>query len=276
MNLGRYTDSEYLKNQQYANAGNLGARIALHERFGTHTYPLYSWQVDLMMADFGPRARLLELGCGRADLWARNTDRIPSGWNITLTDFSAGMLNDAHKRLGAVANQFQLAEANAEAIPYPDQQFDGVIANFMLYHVPDRNRAIGEMRRVLKPHGSLHAVTLGDYHMFEFREMAREIMPGLFEGQGQISRPFSLDNGAEQLLEHFETVQRIDYSNPLVVDEVEPLVDYFGSVSSTVFEDDSELRTAFRELATARMKEHGALTIRRETGLFIARGYQQA
>ena len=40
-----------------------------------------------------------------------------------------------------------------QQIPYPDGSFDTAIANFMLYHVPDLPRAIGEVRRVLRPGG---------------------------------------------------------------------------------------------------------------------------
>ena len=50
-----------------------------------------------------------------------------------------------------MAGRFAYEIIDAQAIPYGTQRFDIVIANHMLYHVPDRAQAIAEMRRVLKP-----------------------------------------------------------------------------------------------------------------------------
>ena len=41
------------------------------------------------------QCKILELGCGDANLWKKNKDRIPKDLDITLSDFSKGMLNDA-------------------------------------------------------------------------------------------------------------------------------------------------------------------------------------
>lgn len=45
-----------------------------------------------------PNIKILELGCGDASLWNKNFNYIPSNWEITLTDFSDGMLKDAKKK----------------------------------------------------------------------------------------------------------------------------------------------------------------------------------
>jgi ubiquinone/menaquinone biosynthesis C-methylase UbiE len=56
-------------------------------------------------------------------------------------------------------------------IPYEDNSWDIVIANLMLYHIPDREKAIHEISRVLKPHGALYASTFGLDNMKELNKI---------------------------------------------------------------------------------------------------------
>ncbi len=75
--------------EQYQDASNLDARIALHTRFSRNHVAWFPWVLDRLTLPEG--ARVLELGCGPAKLWRENLDRIPD-WNITLTDLSPGMV----------------------------------------------------------------------------------------------------------------------------------------------------------------------------------------
>ena len=52
--------------------------------------------------------------------------------------------------------------ADAEDLPFADASYDLVAAMWMLYHVPDLDRALAEVRRVLRPGGHLLAVTNGE------------------------------------------------------------------------------------------------------------------
>ena len=75
---------------QYKNAGNLKARIALHERYSTNN-AWYSFVFKHLLA--APReARVLELGAGAGTLWLECAAQIPPTWDITLSDLSDGML----------------------------------------------------------------------------------------------------------------------------------------------------------------------------------------
>ena len=69
---------------QYTDASNLKYRIALHERFSTNGYAWPQWVFDQF--DLTDEARLLEIGCGTGALWSTNFDRIPNGWEMSLTD----------------------------------------------------------------------------------------------------------------------------------------------------------------------------------------------
>ena len=90
--------------QQYQTDANLTARIDLHRRFSANPYPWHRWVFDhlALPAD----ARVLELGCGPADLWRENAGRIPAGWDITLTDFSEGMVAAAQRNLAEIGRTF--------------------------------------------------------------------------------------------------------------------------------------------------------------------------
>src|SRR5262249_18967309 len=164
--MSKIADQSYLR-EQYKNASNLNDRIQLHTRFSTNRYDFQMWVFDQLK--LASDSRILELGCGPGSLWRPNCERIPPGWQITLTDFSIGMLEEARANLtGAPAFTFQLADA--QALPFQVAEFDGVIANHMLYHVPDRARAFSEIRRVLRPGGRFYAATNGEAHLQEIHE----------------------------------------------------------------------------------------------------------
>jgi ubiquinone/menaquinone biosynthesis C-methylase UbiE len=211
------TDREALA-EQYANASNLNDRIALHERYSTNDDGLWHWVFDRF--DLPNRARVLSVGCGPADLWGENAGRIPEGWDVTVTDLSPGMVGEARENLADCSRLFALAVAAAESIPFRSNAFDAATANFMLYHVPDRKRALAEIRRVLKPDGTLLAATSGAEHLQELRAV-QEGVHG--EALPRVTS-FRLENGREQLDPFFESVACHRYDDALAVTEVEPLV----------------------------------------------------
>jgi SAM-dependent methyltransferase len=264
--------SDYLRAVQYKNSSNLGARIRLHHLFNTNTYGAYSWLFDLLMAVAGTRSHILEVGCGRADLWAANRDRLPHDWRVTLTDFSPGMLNDAQSQLGESAQHFRWETAQAEALPFADQSFDVVQAHYMLYHVADRQQAIAELRRVLKPHGVLLTMTLGLQHMAELKELLRDFQPEVGFEHNNTIRTFSLENGAAQLQSAFADVQLIEYPCDLLVTELEPLIHYIFSMDYFLNADEAE-HERLRAFVQARFAAaEGRFFIRKQSGLFVSRG----
>jgi hypothetical protein len=70
-----FTDQTYLREEQYRTDENLRARIDLHRRFSTNPERWHRWVFDRFA--FAPDARILEVGCGPAELWSENRDRIP-------------------------------------------------------------------------------------------------------------------------------------------------------------------------------------------------------
>ena len=150
--MSKFTDQQYLKSDQYRDSSNLDARVMIHQRFSTNPYGWFKWIFDTLLK-LSENAKILELGCGHGLLWKENIGRIPAGWHITLSDLSSGMLDAAWRNLVVSGRAFQFKEIDAQSIPFEDEAFDAVIANHMLYHVPDRPKAIAEIKRILKQAG---------------------------------------------------------------------------------------------------------------------------
>jgi ubiquinone/menaquinone biosynthesis C-methylase UbiE len=225
--------------EQYATDANLRARIALHERYSRTTVSYPHWIFDGYA--FGDEADVLEVGCGDANIWRENIDRIPPGWRLTLTDFSPGMVDTARAALG---DRAEYAVADVQELPFADASFDAVIANHMLFHVENRPRALGELARVLRPGGAFRATTIGLDHLRELRE----IVPPPPESQWAKTRErFAIEQVHEELAPFFVHVEVEPVPGPqeLQVTELEPLLDFVRSRGDVAEGELEPLREAY-------------------------------
>jgi SAM-dependent methyltransferase len=257
-----------LLRSQYQTDANLNARIALHRRFDVNPTSWHRWAFEHCILP--TNARVLELGCGPADLWRENADRIPTGWDITLTDFSEGMIAAAQRNLAALERPFTFKPADAQDLPFDAATCDAVIANHMLYHVPDRPRALAEIRRVLKPGGKFYAATNGEQHMMDLWQLLTPYIPDCYARSLAAAGGFTLENGAAQLgAVGFVEIVWHTYVNDLAVTDVEPLIAYIQSASTLMDHAWTEAELdAVRAEVTARIAAEGAFHIGKVTGLF--------
>ena len=262
--MGHQQDRDYLRGVQYKDASNLDARIALHKRFSTNPYDFHMWVYDVLA--LSPGEHVLEVGCGPGTLWMRNLHRLPAELSIVLTDLSPGMLAQAESNLAASPQPFNYVVADAQGLPFDSDQFDVVVANHMLYHVPDKARALIEIRRVLHGGGRFYAATNGHAHMHKLGDLLVRFDPSLHLPL-MSTLDFTLENGAEIIGRSFDRVVMHRYEGGLVVNEAEPLAAYVSSMTRGRQLDEGKL-TEFveRELA-----EHGPIRITQDTGLFEAR-----
>jgi len=258
-------DPNYLKDQ-YKDSANLEARIALHARFSRNQQGWMPWVFEQLALQ--PGMGVLELGCGPGTLWAENNRRVPAGLRLALSDYSHGMTVVARRALHNGLPAVAYANIDAAFLPFPDATFDMVIANFMLYHVPDRWRALGEIQRVLRPGGRLCAATVGQAHMCELDVMARRFDPALDDYHNRYIE-FSLENGMEQLSEWFQEVELRRYEDALDVTDAEALAAYFASGTRAAVT--AGQRDQFKAWLEIEMQSHGdVIHITKDSGLFIA------
>ncbi len=259
-----------LLEHQYADSGNLNARAELHRRFSTNTTGWHPWAFDQF--DLPAAAYILELGCGPGWLWHNNRDRIPTDWQITLTDFSAGMVDEARANLGSTTpGTFTFEQCDAQNLPFEDATFDAVIANHMLYHIPDIAQALREVYRVLKAGGRFYAATNGIHHMQEVHTLGNQIAPDAFTKIHQEFRanPFDLESGAQQLEAVFTPVEIQRYPDKLIVTETKPLIAYILSMVPEALQTDENI-APLRARIDDLIATDGAITITKNSGLFIA------
>ena len=258
--------ADHLRKEQYKDSSNLQARIELHRRFSTNSQGWARWLFEQMAAVVPEGARVLEIGCGPATIWGANRASIPASWSLTLTDFSVGMVAEAK---GVLADRALYAVADAQALPARDGRFDVVIANHMLYHVPDRPLAIAEMTRVLVRGGVFIASTVGDNHLAEIDACLRRTGVAVMPLSGTLHE-FTLENGAAQLGTAMRDVRMLEYEDSLRVTEVDPLIAYVLSMTSA-----AQLSTAalaeLRDGFTAEIAARGYVSITKSSGVFLAR-----
>ena len=193
---------------------------------------------------------------------------MPRSWRILLTDLTPGMTGEAIAALGG-DQRFRACQMDVQTLDLPDAAFDAVIANWMLYHVEDRPRALAEIRRVLKPGGTLLAATNGDAHVGEIDALVNEYLGDASPVKGGLA--FSLENGAAQLSPFFAGMAVQDGRDTLRITETEAVVQYvlsFDEAKQAIVGDRlDELRRRVRDA----MASAGAFVVRTHAGLFIAR-----
>jgi SAM-dependent methyltransferase len=266
-------DKQYLATRQYRDASNLNARGMLHARFGTNPYSWFRWLFDQLLSIAPMDARILEVGAGPAGLWAENLDRLPPGWRVTLTDLSEGMVSAARARLaGAQTTAFTCSTADAEALPFPDATFDVVVANHMLYHVPDRPRALAQLHRTLRRGGALLAATNGADNLRELDCLILGFIPDSHtrEWSASFGHPFTLENGAAQLAPPFSSVELRHYEDRLRVTDADALVAYVFSIDAPGLREPQEQAAFTAHVQRVMAEQHGILTISKSVGAFVA------
>ena len=193
--MTRIDDPEAVR-EQYATQAGLTARKSIYtDVAGPDAREL----VFEAVAETWPGS-VLEVGCGEGELAERMTAEL--GADVVAIDQSERMVELA------LARGVDARVGDVQELPFADASFDAVVAAWMLYHVPDLDRGIGELARVLRRGGRLVAATNASDHLQEMLELA---------GVADWDFSFRAENGAEILGRHFHTVELRDASGPLTI-----------------------------------------------------------
>jgi len=268
--MANFNNKDEMK-KQYGTAHNLNSRMLLHQLFSTNKLGWTSWVFQNYALK--PNQTMLELGCGNAAVWKENADGVPSGVQLTLSDFSSGMLDAARQNTAGLGFVDAYAVIDAQSIPFPDDALDIVIANHVLYHVPNVGMALMEIARVLKPDGVFYATTIGKDNMREFAGLLHDFNPGIDFAQDAILNAFGLESGQTLLAQAFDSVEVKRYEDSLHVTRPKPLVDYIlssqgmGNVSEIIV--GGRVR-AFHKHVEALIAKDGFIDIQKDAGMFIS------
>ena len=254
------------KASHYATDANLRARQRLWQHLEP-SFDLFGWVIDL--AGVGPGSCVLDVGCGNGTYLQRLSDR---GVSATGCDLSFGMLDPTR--------ECALVNADAQLLPFCQDSFDFVLAAHMLYHVPDRRRAVSEMKRVLKSPGPCVVVTNGSAHIESLRQLVESVVQPSMPGWKMVdwaTTTFSLDTGGAILEDVFDTVElvRPPVTSTVVITDADVVADYIASVADAyedqVAEDWGDVVEATRQAAQDKIDRHGRITTSGETGAFVCR-----
>ena len=218
------TDADQLARGAYGDRSHLDKRRALYE----FTAPHFNVGDEVMKYIGG--ARVLDVGCGGGDFVLKAAPLFPQTI-FTGIDISSAMFQKAQEDVAEKGLPVSFSTGDAQQLPFPDQSFDRVVAMHMLYHVPDIDRAVAEMARVVKP----DALVLLTTNSLRSKPNLRQLRIVATEGMGKAEYPdaitrFNLENAPDFLKRHFKHVLITSFESVIRVTTPDPILDYFDSM----------------------------------------------
>jgi SAM-dependent methyltransferase len=214
--LNSLNDPEAVR-KEYADETRYAARMAKQK---TATGPDPYEVVFAAVAERAPRD-VLEVGCGRGELAERVARELAA--RVVALDQSARMVE-----LTAVRG-VEAIIGDVVELPFADASFDCAVAAWMLYHASDLDRALEELRRVLRPDGRLVAATSSERNLAEIWQLVGEI--------GAPGGGFTVESAEPALRRHFEHVERRDVFGTVTFDGREAAHEYLAATRSTELAD---------------------------------------
>lgn len=258
--------------QQYKDSEKLDVRKNFHQNYSTNPITYDDWILSKIHFPRGCHplgCRILEVGCGTGQLWKNQGELIDSFSELVLSDISVGMVEQAKENHLAKKN-ITCQVIDTQEIPYPENSFDLIIANSMLYHIPHLKQALKEIHRVLKSDGIFYATTASGSEglMNDITGALYEM--GLSETKSTAELSFSLENGGEMLNHYFTSVERELYEDHLEITNANDIVEYIYSMSFMYNKLDASHFYELLAYFEKRKDDLGIIKIPKLYGMFIA------
>jgi ubiquinone/menaquinone biosynthesis C-methylase UbiE len=265
-----FTNKDHLTGKSYKTQDKLNVRILTHQLYTQPQVDFIQWVLDKI--EWRGDETAVDLGCGAGAYIEQGLSRCAT---YIAGDLSFGMVKELP--------QPGLSRLNLDIqhIPLADNTADVVLANHMLYHVPDKDMALAEIKRILRPGGRLVAATNSATNMAELIDLRRQAMQQIdltidpVLEKSPVAELFSLENGRSHLLPHFSHIQRHDLPSALVLPDPQPLLDYIASsrdwyetfLPNTVTWND--LYHQFQTLLADHFAQNPEYRVSKLTGVFI-------
>ena len=242
--MGTVQDSARLTTQ-YANPEHLQARWNLYDNCSP---PVDIYGEVIQRLHFGKDASILDVGCGDGMFLLDLRRKHRHSGVLRGIDLSSQLILKARKTQEeeGIDPKVQFYRGDATSTYATDNSFDIVVSLFSLYHFPDKEKALREWKRVLKPGGKIAFATASKGNKPEhqrFKKLAAHITGA--QAHEQFSTSFNLENGAAQIGKFFRILDSFVYTGGLYVTSAELYLKAFDSVRnmfSPVPTDDEWIR----------------------------------
>lgn len=274
LHLIHLTNMEKSLKSQYENANNISARIRLHRDYSTNTLGWFPWIYTCGISpvinanNHCDGLNVLELGCGEGSLWLENLSLLPDSIHITLSDISEGMIRDVRRNLGH-DSRFEFHTFDCRTIPFASNSYDLVVANHLLFYCEDLSQVCQEIRRVLKPGGTLLCSTYGSKHMREITELVQKFDKRISLAAENLYERFGLDNGKDILLPYFSSVEKYYFNDEIIIKQAEPLIEYILSCHGNQNQYLLDHYQEFRSFVENQVKNEYHIT--KDAGFFLCK-----
>ena len=182
------------------------------------------------------------------------------------------MVNDARDNLRGIDN-IEFKCFDCLSIPFDDDSFDIVIANHVMFYVSDIDKALKEIKRVLKKEGVFYCSAYGKNHMKEITDLVKEYDSRIVLSKINLFDVFGLENGKEILSRVFDDTEIRRYENDsLIVDNPDDIEAYILSCHGNQTEYISRDYEQFRSYLKRNFKK-GKFVIQKDAGIFV--GYKK-
>ena len=248
------SSASYVK-AQYNQTNVLKNRISIYQ-YAQQKETWHNWVYRHL--PLKPHTTILEVGCGTGLLWQ---DKHISQ-TLLLSDRSRAMVASCKKLYKPLIRM----DVNTPAIR--PHTIDCLIANHLLYHLPDPTQTLATLRKLLKPNGTFIASTHSKYHLDELISL----LPAIFPEYNAIKRKpqgFYIETGKDLLQQYFNQVDVYTFNNPLRVPTVESLIQYTHTLFAGIqVKHMAEKQAALTETIKAKGMPFSLTSI---SGMFICR-----
>ena len=247
----------------YIKKDTLSTRINLHEKYSINKYGWHNWVFD--QYKLIEKMNILEFGCGTGNTWIGKEKNIHKNIKLILTDISPLMIEKINEKLDKNLS-FKTQVVDIQNTPFKDNEFDVVIANHMLYHVPDIAKALSEVKRILKNDGYFYTTTFGENSLKELQDIYR-IYKNEVKFQFSNECSFTLENGNDILGKYFKKIEKELYIDSLEVTDANDLMDYitsYNNIPNNIYEE-------IYRIVKDQISKEGVFRIRKDQGMFVCR-----
>lgn len=262
------TNMENKVKNQYKNSENFKNRLSLHG-YNINKTKWNSWCFDNIV--FENNMKVLEVGCGTGKFWSENQGNLNKDIEVVLSDFSEDMLNNTKNNLIKSNENFIYKKFNSEHIPYEDSNFDIIIAQHMLYLIPNIDKALSEIKRVLKKDGTFYVTTNSCEAMKELNSLVEKFDASMGLHSNGMCERFNLENGKDILEKHFKCIDVKALEGKIITSDVDAIVSYKSSTikGSEILKGDKKKK--FTEYIKMYIEKNEKLEITTKAGMFICK-----